>query len=154
VTTVIVMPYLPLDRPVPSAGLLRAVSSYLRRRRVLGTRVEVVGPTYLGVTVKAQVRALRGVDPAALAARVAAALDAFLDPRDGGPEGGGWPFGRDIYRSEVLQVIDGTEGVDHVLSLELVVEGRPPQCANVCLSPTDLVDPGPHQIEVVTDERC
>jgi hypothetical protein len=116
--------------------------------------VEVVGPTYLGVTVKATVRGHLGVDRQALAGRVTAALDAFFDPLTGGPDGSGWPFGRDVYRSEVLQVIDGTEGVDHVLSLDLVAEGRPPQCANVCLSPTDLVDPGPHQIEVVTDESC
>jgi predicted phage baseplate assembly protein len=154
VTTVLVMPYLPLDRPLPSAGLVRAVGAYLRRRRVLGSRVEVVGPTYLGVTVKARVRAHAGVDAEALAGRVSAALDRFFDPLEGGPDGGGWPFGRDVYRTEVLQVVDGTEGVDHVLSLELLAEGRPPQCANVCLAPTDLVDPGPHQIEVVTDERC
>ena len=44
--------------------------------------------------------------------------------------------------------IDQTEGVDHVLSLELIAEGCEPTCGNVCLLPTWLVDAGPHNIEV------
>ena len=36
-----------------------------------------------------------------------------------GRTGDGWPFGRDVVRSEVLQVIDDVPGVDHVVRLEL-----------------------------------
>jgi hypothetical protein len=36
--------------------------------------------------------------------QIVVALNAFLDPRTGGPDGLGWPFGRDVYRSEILQV--------------------------------------------------
>jgi predicted phage baseplate assembly protein len=154
VTTVIVVPHLPVDRPAPSPGLLRLVAAYLHPRRVLGTRVEVVGPTYVTITVRARVRAHAHADAAAVAARVIAAVREFFDPLTGGPDGSGWPFGRDVYRTEVLQVLDGTEGVDHVLSLDITAEGRPPGCANVCLSPTDLVLSGPHQIEVVSDDVC
>ncbi|MBI1742444.1 putative baseplate assembly protein [Candidatus Acetothermia bacterium] len=147
--TLLVLPYLPVDRPMPSQGLLQAVRAYLTRRRVIGTRVEVVGPTYLEVAVQAKVQACVGVNKTELQQRIVDALNRFFHPLQGGPDGVGWPFGRDVYRSEVLQVIDETVGVDHVLSLELIPEGKEPQCGNVCLGPLGLVAAGQHQIEVL-----
>ncbi|HYH47797.1 MAG TPA: putative baseplate assembly protein, partial [Thermoanaerobaculia bacterium] len=136
-------------RPVPSPGTRRDVAAGLARRRVIGTRVVVTGPVYWDLFVRARVHPFPGTDPAELSRRVAAALDAFFDPLAGGPQGDGWPFGRDVYRSEVLQVLDETPGVDHVLSLELVVDGVG-RCGNVCLGPTGLVAAGAHEITVET----
>lgn len=146
--TLIVLPDMPGPRPVPSPGLKRLVAAYLNRRRMIGTRVEVVGPTYLEVAVAATVKACEGVRKDALPDRIVAALNAFFDPLEGGPEGTGWPFGRDVYRSEILQVIDEVLGVDHVLALALLAKGCEPQCGNVCLAPTWLVAAGLHQIRV------
>jgi hypothetical protein len=129
--------------------LRRAVTRYLNRRKVIGTRVEVVGPTYLEVAVRAKVKPLVGVSKAGLAEKIKNALDDFFDPLTGGPDKTGWPFGRDVYRSEVMQVIDEVAGVDHVFSLDLVAEGCDPQCGNVCLAPTWLVAAGQHEIEVI-----
>jgi predicted phage baseplate assembly protein len=147
--TVMILPNLPGPRPTPSPGLRRAVAAYLNRRRIIGTRVEVVGPTYLQVAVRARVRAHAGVNKANLLQKIIATLNNFLHPLLGGPDRSGWPFGRDIYRTEILQVIDEVPGVDHVLALELLPEGCEPQCGNVCLSPTSLVTAGQHEIEVV-----
>lgn len=147
--TVIVVPSLPRKAPQPSAGLRAAVKAYLSRRRVLGTRVEVVGPSYLEVAVHARVRVLKGQRPERLQREIGAALDRFLDPLRGGDDGAGWRFGRDVYRSEILQVIDDVPGVDHVLDLTLVPSGCEPACGNVCLKPTWLTTPGLHAIEVV-----
>jgi len=151
--TVIVLPSLPGSRPMPSNRLMRTVASYLQRRRIIGTRVEVVGPTYVEVTVLAQVQALDRIDTIALQQRIVRALTSFLDPLKGGPDQTGWPFGRDVYRSEILQVLDEVAGVDYVLNLELSVDGCPPQCGNVCIIPTALVVSGSHQIEVVGGKR-
>ena len=112
------------------------------------TRLEVVGPRYLEVRVRARVRTHAHVSPAGAQYRIKQALDRFLDPRSGGPSGLGWPFGRDVYRSEVLQVIDGVPGVDHVLELSLSAGDDEPRCGNLPLCPTWLVAPGTHQIEV------
>jgi predicted phage baseplate assembly protein len=147
--TLIILPALPIARPTPSHGLRRVVAAYLHHRRIIGTRVEVVGPTYLEVAVRARVRAYTGVSQPSLQQKIVTALNDFLDPLRGGPERTGWPFGRDVYRAEILQVIDEVAGVDHVLSLELVAEGCEPQCGNVCLAPTWLVAAGHHNIEVV-----
>jgi predicted phage baseplate assembly protein len=150
VVTVIVLPYLPRRGPFPSAGTRRAVKRYLARRRLIGTRVEVVGPAYLEIGVRASVRALPGLDAEALRRRIVAALDRFFHPLVGGPDGEGWPFGRDVYRSEVLQAIDEVPGVDHVLSLEFVSGGGccGPVCGNVCVGPIGLVASGRHEIAI------
>lgn len=148
IITLIALPFLPANRPLPSPALLQAVRAYLTRRRVAGTRVEVVGPTYLKVTVRARVRAHDGVNTVEVRQNIIAALNRFFHPLWGGPNGEGWPFGRDVYRSEVLQVIDETPGVDHVISLELIPGEGPAQCGNICLAPTQLVEAGQHQVEV------
>ncbi len=149
VVTVVVLPSLPSDRPLPSRGLRRQVGAYLAGRRVLGTRIEVVGPEYVVVTVRARVRACPLVDLAQLRRDLTESVDAFFHPLTGGPAGQGWPFGRDVYRSEVLQVLDDTEGADHVLLLEFIRGDCDAVCGNVCLPPTGLVEAGRHEIEVV-----
>jgi hypothetical protein len=147
--TVVVLPELPAGKPQPTRGLLAAVRRYLERRRVIGTRLLVVGPQYLQVSVHAQVRVWEGSDPQRVQQAIIQRLNAFLHPLSGGPDSTGWPFGRDVYRSEILQLIDGVEGVDHVLSLELVPNRGEAQCANLCVGPTGLVVAGSHTIEAV-----
>lgn len=149
IVTVIILPWLPKGRPVPSVALRRTVGAYLMRRRVIGTRVEVVGPTYRKVSVQARVQSAERVNRESLRRRISEALDRFFDPLVGGPEGTGWPFGRDVYRSEVLQLIDETAGVENVLSLQLLDENGKQQCGNLCIGPTGLVDAVEHEIEVV-----
>jgi hypothetical protein len=126
---------------------VRQVSSYLAAHRIVGTRVEVTGPRYTEVAVHARVSSQRTANAAELPARVGDALDEFFHPLRGGPDGRGWPFGRDVVRSEVLQVVDGVAGVDHVLELELV-DSNGVSCGNVCVGPLGLVAAGEHAIEV------
>jgi predicted phage baseplate assembly protein len=156
VVTVIVLPFLPRRRPSPSAGTRAAVARFLGRHRLIGTRIVVAGPEYLEIAVRATVRAFPGVDPAGLRARIIEALDRFFHPLTGGPDGQGWPFGRDVYRSEVLQLLDEAPGVDHVLALELVagcgcsggIGAIGGHCGNVCIGPLGLVASGRHEIQV------
>jgi hypothetical protein len=149
VVTVLVVPNTPGLTPRPEAALRDRILQYLNTRRMIGTRVEVAGPTYLEITVRATVKSFPGQDVARLKGAVVAALNRFFDPLTGGPGGNGWPFGRDIYLTEVLEIVAGAPGVDHVLSMDLIPAGCEPQCGNICLRPSWLVTPGPHQIEVV-----
>ena len=147
VVTVLVLPHLPWSRPAPEPGLRAAVAAYLAPRRVLGTRIEVAAPVYVPVTVRATVVARSGTPPATLPSAVRSTLAAFFDPLTGGPDATGWPFGRDVYRAEVLSLIDQVPGVEHVLGLELVTaDGE--SCGDVCIGPTGLVASGEHEIEV------
>jgi hypothetical protein len=149
VVTLVIVPDQPLSTPTPSAGLARAVRRYLDRRRLITMRVEVVGPQYLEVRVRARVRIKAFSDPVSVRERIQRALDDFLDARHGGPDGRGWPFGRDVYRSEILQLIDGVPGVDHLLALTLSAGPDEAQCGNLGLCPTWLVSSGTHEIEIV-----
>ena len=147
--TVIVLPYLPKGQPVPTPGLLHAVSAHLRRHRIIGTRVEVVGPTYIDVTVQATVQSKSGTNKSNLQQAIVTALNRFLDPLIGGPDGDGWPFGRDVYRSEIMKVMDAVSGADHIVSMDLIAGSCQPQCGNVCLGPTWLVAAGAHAITIL-----
>lgn len=42
------------------------------------------------------------------------ALRLYFDPLKGGEDGRGWPFGRNVYVSEVYQLLDTLPGVDYV----------------------------------------
>jgi hypothetical protein len=147
--SVLIVPASGAARPVPSRGLRGAVLRYLQRRRVIGTRVEVVGPEYVEVAVKAKLAAFPRLNKQDVIARAVEAVNRFFHPLSGGPAGTGWPFGRDVYRSEILEILDGTDGVDRVESMELIVNDCKRQCGNVCLPPNGLVAAGRHQIEVV-----
>lgn len=149
VITVIPVPHLPNRAPQPSWGTLALVARYLNRRRIVGTRVEVIPPQYLKVAVHATVRALPGTSPVMLAQRVSEALDSFLHPLRGGPDRSGWPAGRDVYRSEVMELIDGVSGVDHVVRLELQAGECGPVCGNVCVPSLWLVIAGAHDIRIL-----
>jgi predicted phage baseplate assembly protein len=147
IVAVVVVPWLPRARPVPSVGLLGAVRASLARRRLIGTRIEVIGPTYLEVIVRATVTADPGVARETVRLRVDEAVRRFFDPLEGGPDGTGWPLGRDVYQTEVLDIINRVDGVDRVRELELVAEGCG-VCTNVCVGRTGLVASGAHEIAV------
>ena len=148
IVTVAVVPHLPLGEPQPSEGLLGTVRRYLDRRRIITTRIEVVGPTYLEVSVTARVRAKPHVPRIKLHDEIVAALDRFLDPLHGGPVGMGWEFGRDVYRTEILELIVDVHGVDCVLDLSLRAADGELLCGNIPLCPTWLVSPGAHEVDV------
>ncbi|WP_328432581.1 baseplate J/gp47 family protein [Streptomyces sp. NBC_00453] len=146
--TVVIVPELPQTRPEPSAGLLDAVRSWLDARRTVGTRVLVTGPRY--VRVAAQVTAVLrpGADRAATTRAAVAALDRFLHPVTGGPRADGWPFGRDVHRSEVMQVLDEVPGVDHITALTLGTTAGDRRHSGVPVPADGLVVPGAHTFDI------
>jgi hypothetical protein len=149
VVTIVVVPEAPIHKPQPSDGLMNAVWSYLNRRRMLTTTLYVTGPQYVEITVTASVQLLSGASSTKVSNRIAAALATFLDPLSGGPASIGWPFGRNVYRTEILQLIDGVPGVDHVVSMSMIADSGPQQCGDIALCPMALVTSGQHQIEVI-----
>jgi hypothetical protein len=63
--------------------------------------------------------ALPDVDPSELLPRVITTLRAFLDPLCGGEQQTGWPFGRNVFISEIYQLLDQLPGVDYVTEVTL-----------------------------------
>lgn len=147
--TVVVVPHCPDGRPTPGPDLLLTVKRHLDRRRTLTTELHVIGPTYALVIVHARlhVETRRDADLTALAQK---ALDHFFDPLHGGPEGDGWPIGRDVYRAEVMALLSGLPGVVYVDKFGLQTEGdTEPRCGNLPVCADHLLASGSHRIQVI-----
>jgi hypothetical protein len=97
------------------------VVNYLEPRRLLATRVQVVGPRLVPLRVRVTVRLLpdapvKAAESAtqAMQARVRDALTRYFDPLIGN-DGHGWPFGRSVNVSEMYRLLDTLPGVDFVV---------------------------------------
>ncbi len=146
--TVVVVPGLPTRRPTPTPGLLRQIHDYLHPRRTLGTRLVVTAPDYITVSVRAVLAAQHRVDTDRVRADAESMLYAFLDPLTGGPQGRGWPFGRNVFHSELLRQLDLIGGVDHVDEIELTANGVASGCGDICVGPFSLVVSGTHEVSI------
>jgi len=140
----------------PDEGLRNRVVDYLDQRRVIGTRVVVEPPTYLGLRVVAEVIAIPDARPTEVEEAVHSALRRHFHPVYGGREGSGWEFGRHVRASEVYAVIQRVAGVDVVRQVELFVvnpeTGESESTGDeVELYPTDLILPADHQIRMVDE---
>jgi hypothetical protein len=149
VVTIVIAPEYPVAMPVPSAGLLIRAWQYLNRRRLVATTLKVTGPIYTQITITASVAIRAGASPTSVTARIQSALRTFLDPLRGGPASLGWPFGRSVFRSEILQLIQDLPGVDYVSSLSMQSDSGGLQCGDIPLCPAALTYSGTHTIEVI-----
>ncbi len=125
--TVRIVPHSSDARPLPSFGLRDRVRQFIAARvpAQVARRISVIPPAYLAIGVEAEVRPLPFADPAAVKEDVDADLAVFLHPLTGGPEGEGWPFGRDVFLSDIARRLEGLAGVDVVTSLRLLIDGSP-----------------------------
>jgi hypothetical protein len=123
--TVLVIPESAATRPTPSATLRqdvkRAVAERAPATLVSLDRLVVRGPSYVSVSVEADLVASGG-SVSRLEARASAAVRAYLHPLTGGPDGDGWRFGDLPCRSDVFELLEGVDGVDHVEDLSVVFE--------------------------------
>jgi len=118
-------PAAPWDQPSPA--LLQAVKSFLNDRRILTTRLHVVGPFFASVPLTATLFLKDGSDRDAVVLEAQAALRANFDPFTGGAAGEGWPLGRDVYTSDVYTLLEGVRGVDFVKDVDFPVPPLPPR---------------------------
>jgi predicted phage baseplate assembly protein len=141
------------EQLVPSEETLARVAARIDETRVIGTRVIVEPPVYRGITIVARLRPRPRVTPARLQEAALEALYGYFNPVSGGPEGGGWPFGRPIQVGEVyavLQRIRGTELVEDVrlFGADPITGQRGQATQRLDLEPNALVFSYEHQLLV------
>jgi hypothetical protein len=85
----------------------------------LGPGIRVDGPAYRQVTVTTEVIPCPPDQAETVKARALDALGSFIHALTGGPAGTGWPLGRDVFESEVAQVLSNVPGVAGVRSIRL-----------------------------------
>jgi len=101
------------------AALTQIVHDYLEPRLLLTTRANVTGPFFVDISISVGVVPLPDQLDADVKQAVVDAVAGFLDPHRGGVDGAGWPFGRDLFASELFAVIDRLPQVDYVTTLKL-----------------------------------
>lgn len=158
--TVLIVPNTQGARPVPSVELKRQVKGSLRDRApatVIGSdrqRLVVRGPTFVDVSVVAKLEATAVESLSALEASVEGTVSSFLHPLAGGPDGDGWEFGTSPYVSDLYALLEGVDGVDHVVDLSLTFEGDEERVTVTEGDPTPRIAPdmlvfsGTHDITV------
>lgn len=142
------------DQLVPPEPMMATVRNYLEERRMVGARVVVTPPRYLGVTAVIRVRPRLRTDPDELRTDVLYELYRYFDPLRGGPEGDGWAFGRPVLLGEVFGVAQRIEGVDLIEDARMFpadpISGqRGEAITRIDLEPDSLVFSYGHQVQVV-----
>mgnify|MGYP001068409453 CR=1 FL=1 len=143
------------DQLVPGEELMRTVQRYLDERRMVGARVLLTPPRYLGVTAVLRLRAKPNADPEEVRQRTLDALYRYFDPLHGGPDGDGWAFGRPILLGEVFGVAQRVEGVDLIEDARMfpadpITGQRGESITRIDLDPDSLAFSYGHQVQVLT----
>ena len=112
--SLVVVPAEPADRPTPTPELRAALWTFLDERRLLTTRHHVVGPDYVNVEITATLFPRADARPDDVKDEAVRRVHEFFHPLTGGPDRKGWPFGRDVYVSEVYQVLEQIPTIDYV----------------------------------------
>lgn len=152
--TLIILPYCPEPRPEPGPDMLREVARYIERRRTLTTELHVIGPSYTTVIVSARLHTEPDMDKANIISQARDALNRFFHPFHGGPDSKGWPIGRDVYRAEVMAMLNALPHILYVDEVRLITdEGLEAHCGNISICPHGLVASGRHKITVIERSR-
>lgn len=130
------------------------VCNHIDTGRLLTTLVEIIDPTIVLINVQADIRTKPLASQDAVTTKIGEALEKFLNPLIGGWDEKGWPFGRSVYKSEIIALIEDVDGVDCIQSLTLSIEvdagGSKVENGNIILSKHALTDSGSHhQINIV-----
>ncbi|MCB9101768.1 MAG: baseplate J/gp47 family protein [Anaerolineales bacterium] len=102
------------QRPQPADDLLNKAKAHLEQRRLLTTQVHVVGPRYVTLGIQLSLFLKPDGVKETVESEAKTALQLFFHPLVGGPDRNGWPLGRNVYVSEIYQLLDDLLGVDYL----------------------------------------
>ncbi|MBW4673499.1 MAG: putative baseplate assembly protein [Desmonostoc geniculatum HA4340-LM1] len=130
-----------------SHALQDQILSYLDERRLLGVQIELQEPNYVGVSVQTEIALEPAYDnPYAreeIRRNLRVLLYKYLNPLTGGLDGQGWPFGRPVYTSDIVALLQQTPGVRHLGPVLLFAIRKQGEIWRRQSSPEQLIDPGP-----------
>jgi predicted phage baseplate assembly protein len=136
------------ERPVepdelkPTADLIDEVRAYLDERRLVTTRVDVRAAKVVRVAVNATIQSNLPGRFEYVRTQVEAALYRLLNPFVGGPDGGGWPFGRDLSIYDIHAAIQSVPGVGAIEEVRFSVvsdRGQAREAGQKIAVPNDAV---------------
>ena len=99
--------------------LLEQVTAGIEPRRLVGTRIELTTPYYVGVSAEVTIRVAGGRNAAVVRQNAETVLRGWLDPLVGGADRTGWPFERDLTSAALALRLEGLEGVAAIEDVHL-----------------------------------
>jgi predicted phage baseplate assembly protein len=129
--------------PVPAASQRAAVCAWLDARRLVGTELFVLAPSYRRIAVSCAVAVEPGFGPEAARSLAAQILQRYVAPLPpDGPLGRGWPLGRAVRDRELIAAVLQVDGIEYVEALRLAVwqDGAWVEQATVTLQPWEVVE--------------
>ena len=144
----------PEHRLLPDALTLGAVADHLAAAVApAGVEVVVAAPRYHRIRVEAGIVIGSRASASETVSKVLEYLDRYLDPRVGGADGRGWPFGGRLVYSELVRQVSLAPGVHAVHHLNLVVDGaRALACQDHDISQHGLLATTTHEVVIAAKE--
>jgi len=107
------------------SNFMKELKGYLDERRLLTTRLHVVEPSYVKLKIGAKLYLEDGANPKEVQDNAIYEADLFFNRLNSGSywDGKGWPFGRNVYVSELYQLLARIGGVDYVQGVTLETIG-------------------------------
>jgi len=128
------------------SALRDRVTHYLDERRLLGIGLQLQQPNYIGVSVQAEVTLEPAYNnPSAQAEivhKLKVALYRYLNPLTGGLEKTGWPFGRPLYPSDIMVLLQQTPGIQYLGAILLFPIQKNGESWQRQTTPVNYIDPG------------
>ncbi len=103
----------------PSDLLKDQVRKYLNKRKLVTTRLHVVEPDYRKATLTASISLKKNTLASAVIENAKNSINKYFSPLDGGKDKIGWPAGRNLYKSEIYQLLEKVPEVDHVVEIKI-----------------------------------
>lgn len=108
----------------PSVKQLDTIYEFLYPKRLITTRLHVIGPFVRPVRVALDVVLNADANSTQMSEKITSGLTDFFSPITGGSNQSGWEMGRGVYPSELYHLIENIEGVHHVEGLTLFDNGE------------------------------
>ena len=129
-----------------SPKLQEDVLRYINERKLLGVQVNIQKPEYIGVSVQTEI-ALEPIyeNPGArneIIRDIKISLYKFLNPLTGGIDRKGWPFGRPLYGSDIVALLQQARGVRYLGPVLLFPIRKQGNNWIRQASPERIIDPG------------
>ncbi|MEI6063833.1 MAG: putative baseplate assembly protein [Pseudanabaena sp. ELA748] len=134
------------DQFMLTPTLTDRVLSYLDERKMLGVKIQLEEPDYVGVCVQTEIALETSYNNPEIQQNILQQLKVmlyrFLNPITGGVNGQGWEFGRPVYPSDIVKLLQNFEGVRFLGTVQMFELYRENGEWMRKLSPQPVIDPG------------
>ena len=129
--------------------LLRFIKNFLDERRLVATVLNVVRPEYVEISIKVTTMRRTVGQTERVKREIEERMRKYLHPIIGGKDGKGWPFGRNVYKTDLVHLIETVPGVEAIDAITIYDEDRRIAVESARLEDWELV----HLVNVGVVER-